>query len=192
MSAVEKDYVLVVKVKNAPMLRAMRRAGFQNAAQLSRVCQVSQSEIGRFLNLRTAPLSVNGWRTSVQQIAAALSCLPEDLFPPQHFEKALAINSGEAEVSAEEVAALLPPAGDPQLLLEAAEGHRILDEAIGALPEREARVLRQRFGLDGEAPKTSREIGESEGVTGACIRQVEARALSRIKRRSPQLAAYVS
>jgi RNA polymerase primary sigma factor len=44
--------------------------------------------------------------------------------------------------------------------------------------EREATVLRLRFGLDGEEPKTLKEIGERLGLTRERVRQIEREALS--------------
>jgi RNA polymerase primary sigma factor len=48
---------------------------------------------------------------------------------------------------------------------------------------REATVLRMRFGLDGEEPKTLKEIGERLGLTRERVRQVESEALARLRKR---------
>jgi RNA polymerase primary sigma factor len=51
-------------------------------------------------------------------------------------------------------------------------------ELLGQMPEREATVLRLRFGLDGEGPKTLKEIGERLGLTRERVRQIESEALA--------------
>jgi len=47
---------------------------------------------------------------------------------------------------------------------------------------RESAVLRLRFGLDGEGPKTLREIGDLLGLTRERVRQIEQQALSKLSR----------
>jgi len=47
---------------------------------------------------------------------------------------------------------------------------------------RESAVLRLRFGLDGEGPKTLREIGDRLGLTRERVRQIEQEALSKLSR----------
>ena len=56
-----------------------------------------------------------------------------------------------------------------------------LDEVLSALSEREARVLKMRFGLDEKRPMTLEEVGREFGVTRERIRQIEAKALRRLK-----------
>jgi RNA polymerase primary sigma factor/RNA polymerase nonessential primary-like sigma factor len=48
------------------------------------------------------------------------------------------------------------------------------------LPDQERRVITQRFGLDGEEPRTLEAIGKEMGVTRERVRQVEAAALKRL------------
>jgi RNA polymerase primary sigma factor len=54
-------------------------------------------------------------------------------------------------------------------------------DALGMLSEREAAVIRMRFGLDDGRPRTLEEIGAAHGVTRERIRQVEAKALSKLR-----------
>ncbi len=56
-----------------------------------------------------------------------------------------------------------------------------LDEVLEALSEREARVLKMRFGLGGKRPMTLEEVGKEFGVTRERIRQIEAKALRKLK-----------
>jgi len=56
-----------------------------------------------------------------------------------------------------------------------------LDEVLDTLTEREAKVLTLRFGLDGGQPKTLEEVGKVFGVTRERIRQIEAKALRKLK-----------
>ncbi len=56
-----------------------------------------------------------------------------------------------------------------------------LKGVLSALSDREARVLRMRFGLDERKPMTLEEVGREFGVTRERIRQIEAKALRKLK-----------
>jgi len=54
------------------------------------------------------------------------------------------------------------------------------------LDERERGILRLRFGLDGGEPRTLEQVGEHFGLTRERIRQIEARALSKLRHPSTE------
>ena len=68
-----------------------------------------------------------------------------------------------------------------------------IDEVLDTLPPREARILRLRFGLENGHNYTLEEVGEKFGLTRERIRQIESKALRRLRhpRRSRQLREYV-
>ncbi len=53
---------------------------------------------------------------------------------------------------------------------------------LETLTEREAMILRMRFGLDGEPPQTLQSIGKVLGVSRERIRQVETKALTKLRK----------
>jgi len=64
---------------------------------------------------------------------------------------------------------------------EHAELGRILRTAIGRLDEREVRILTARYGFADGVPRTLEEIGSEFGLTPERIRQLEKRALAKLR-----------
>ena len=66
-------------------------------------------------------------------------------------------------------------------------------EVLGELSEREQDIVRLRFGLDGGQAKTLEEVGKEFGVTRERIRQIEAKALRKLRHpsRSRKLKDYL-
>jgi RNA polymerase primary sigma factor len=69
-----------------------------------------------------------------------------------------------------------------------------VEEVLSTLTPREARILRLRFGLQNGRSYTLEEVGQKFGLTRERIRQIEGKALRRLRhpRRSRQLRDYLS
>ena len=65
--------------------------------------------------------------------------------------------------------------------LDHARLERAADDSIGALCDRERSILRWRFGLKGEREHTLEEIGGKLGLSRERVRQLEARALAKLR-----------
>lgn len=92
--------------------------------------------------------------------------------------------------------AVLPEQEDANAF-DQAENERIIIDALAELPEREADIIRMRFGIDHDSDMTLEEIGQIYGVTRERIRQIEAKGLDRLshpgrKRRLQELLGYDS
>jgi RNA polymerase primary sigma factor len=57
-----------------------------------------------------------------------------------------------------------------------------IQSMVGELDEKEREVIRMRFGLDGEEPRTLQEIGETMALSRERIRQIESRAKEKLRR----------
>ena len=71
--------------------------------------------------------------------------------------------------------------------------HEQLMEVLETLTDREQKVLRLRFGLDDGRPRTLEEVGKEFNVTRERIRQIEAKALRKLRHpsRSKKLKEYL-
>jgi RNA polymerase primary sigma factor len=72
------------------------------------------------------------------------------------------------------------PAADLVLVRQAMRSQ--LRAALDELDEKEGRVIRLRFGLDGDDPRTLKEIGEMLNLSRERIRQIEVQALDKLRR----------
>jgi RNA polymerase primary sigma factor len=68
-----------------------------------------------------------------------------------------------------------------------------IDRALQTLSEKEAEVIRLRFGLNGRKPSSLKEIGARYKVTKERVRQIEARALKKLQdpARAGRLRSFV-
>ena len=74
-----------------------------------------------------------------------------------------------------------PDAVSPLAAAEASSLGRSMAEALGELSPREQRILCMRFGIGGTTEHTLEEVGKTFGVTRERIRQIEAKALEKLR-----------
>jgi len=95
-----------------------------------------------------------------------------------HFISTDAAEEGDDRNLAAVLASAVP---DPEAIaLQASLGHR-LGTAVADLPARERRIVRQRLGLDSGVPRTLEELSVEFGVSRERVRQLESRALTRLR-----------
>lgn len=105
----------------------------------------------------------------------------------QHIRSAVrAVSAPTNDSEAADGSALTESIADPNTvspddaLLSEAETTRIVG-LLDALEDRESKILRMRYGLDGEEPMTLKEIGVRIRLTRERVRQIECEALRKIK-----------
>ena len=83
----------------------------------------------------------------------------------------------------------LPPSNSALDLLRRREVAKILD----TLTEREAKIIKLRFGIDTGYPRTLEEVGKLFRVTRERVRQIEAKAIRKLRHpsRSKMLRDYI-
>jgi RNA polymerase primary sigma factor len=88
--------------------------------------------------------------------------------------------SGDSEMTINELVADTHNPGPDELVRDSDEIRR-LGELLHQIDEREGRILRLRYGLDGEDPMTLKEIGVRIGLTRERVRQIEHEALRKLR-----------
>jgi RNA polymerase primary sigma factor len=141
------------------LLARWRRAAAALACRLGR--EPRDEEVGRALGFspRRRALAADSLR------AAGLAPVPEDPGRPDSSLEGLAVDGREA---------------DPISRLALAESQGRLADRLARLGDREASVIRLRFGLGGEAPLTLRQVGSRLGISGEAVRRLEGRALEEL------------
>ena len=131
-----------------------------------------------------------GRQPTPQELARELGVTPERIIEIQRHARepiSLHIPLGEDTDSEfgdliEDSEALAP--GDAVSGVELREQFEV---ALAMLSQREAAVMRMRFGLTDGQPRTLEEIGRVHGITRERIRQVEAKALSKLRHPTRQI-----
>lgn len=72
-------------------------------------------------------------------------------------------------------------AQNPMTSLIAEANKQVIESVLATLNEREANVLRLRFGIESDHAHTLEEIGEKMGVTRERVRQIEVKAIKKLR-----------
>ena len=70
---------------------------------------------------------------------------------------------------------------NPLVTIIKEENRAMIDKVLTTLPKREAQIIRMRLGFDGASPKTLEEIGSTFGLTRERIRQLEIKAMNKLR-----------
>jgi len=120
---------------------------------------------------------------TVEEVAELSGVSPERVALVRQHRRPLVSLSTPLDAEGEtELGEIIPDDGaiSPYEAAAAALEKRALTEQLRRLEEREEEVLRARFGIDG-VPLTLAEIGDKMGVTRERVRQIEARALGKLR-----------
>lgn len=125
-----------------------------------------------------------GREPTVEEIAVEMELPPDRVSEIQRIAPeplSLETPIGEEEDShladfVEDQEAMSPSEAAANILLR-----REIEDALGKLTPREREVIRMRFGLDDGTPRTLEEVGRYFKVTRERIRQIEAKALKKLK-----------
>jgi RNA polymerase primary sigma factor len=166
----------------------IRQAVTRAIADHARTVRLPAHVVDSLFRLRRAENELSmelGRDATEEELTARLGIKPEETRRLREVSQPIgSINArlGTTEESAE-MSELLPDerAGDDYVLVEIGQWEGTLREAVRSLPEREARILLMRHGLDGSKTRTLREVSEELGISQERARQVEIKALRTIR-----------
>jgi RNA polymerase primary sigma factor len=168
----------------------IRQAVTRAIADHSRTVRLPAHVVDSLYRLRRAEntLSVElGRDATEEELAERLGVKPEETRRLREVSQPISsINArigGAGEEDGSEMGDLLPDdrSGDDYAQVEVGQWELALVEAVRSLPDREARVLEMRHGLDGGDVRTLREVSEVLGISQERARQVEIKALRTIR-----------
>lgn len=140
--------------------------------------------ISRFREAHERHVESHGRAPTSEELAELLEMSENKV---QHIRSAVrAVSTPTQDADAVTGQALTEGLADPRTpppedaILDEAEATQIIG-LIEELDEREAKILRLRYGLDGDEPLTLKEIGARIRLTRERVRQIECEALSKIK-----------
>lgn len=169
----------------------IRQAILQALAEQSRIVRVPLNRAGALYRVgrqKSNLLQELGREPTVEEIAKELDVTREEV------ERSLAISQSHLSLDApmqpgDEKGRLLdylPDQFSPGPEDEAYE-HALkatVEDALSGLKEREAKILRLYYGLDGQDPMTLEDIGSILGITRERVRQIKEKALVRLRHAS--------
>lgn len=166
----------------------IRQAVTRAIADTSRTIRVpvhAHDRAGRAARTRSRLQARNG-TAGIDDIAADMdmdASMVRDAISRAHNADALSLDApvhGEADDYVT-LADVLSGDDDPERDGDNAVLAAQVDAALDTLTAREARVIRLRFGLDDRGTHTLEEVGQMFGLTRERIRQIEARALAKLR-----------
>jgi RNA polymerase sigma factor (sigma-70 family) len=169
------EYLVKVTIRNNLILRQMKKLGIKSQSELARLAGLTPTAVGLLVGMKRRPLhALSGeWLDSAFALSAALHMEPEELWTEKQRGMALASNSREVSMSEDAVMQLA--SGDR--LEHNVIASKLVANALTTLRPREQDIIHRRF-FEGE---TLEEIGNQQGVTKEVIRQLEAKALRKLK-----------
>jgi len=165
----------------------IRQAILQALAEQSRIVRVPLNRAGTLhrIGKRSSVLQQElGREPTVEEIAEGMDISEEEVaktlsISQSHLSLDAPMTPGEDNKLLDYIPDTLNPTPDEQTFEHALS--ESIERVLGTLKEREAKILRLYFGLDGQEPMTLEEIGSLLGITRERVRQIKEKALSRLR-----------
>ncbi len=165
----------------------IRQAVTRAVADHARTVRLPAHVVDAIYRLRRAENSLSielGRDATEEEVVERLGVKPEEARRLREVGQPISsINARLNTDEGAEMGELLPDerSGDDYARVEVGQWELALVEAVRSLPEREARIIEMRHGLDGSDTRTLREVSEELGISQERARQVEIKALRTIR-----------
>jgi RNA polymerase sigma factor (sigma-70 family) len=154
-----------------------------NQARLIRLPVHVEALLGRYAKEQQRLTQTLGRAPTSAEIAAALGTTVEQVEELEEIRQPpLSLETPVGEERARVADLVADEAADPSVALaDLFRGRADLVSVLDDLAENERRVLRRRFGLEGEPPQTLEAIGRRLGLTRERVRQIEGAGLRKLR-----------
>jgi RNA polymerase primary sigma factor len=165
----------------------IRQAILQALAEQSRIVRVPLNRAGtlhRIGKRSSSLLQELGREPTVEEIAEGMDISREEVaktlsISQSHLSLDAPLTPGEDNKLLDYIPDTQNPGPDDETFERALS--ESIDEVLETLKEREAKILRLYFGLEGKEPMTLEEIGGMMGITRERVRQIKEKALARLR-----------
>lgn len=172
----KRSFNLEIRVRNAPLLRAIRQQYGTIANMVKANPEISQPRVSSLVTMRESPYRQDGNITPIAMlICDALDAVPQDLWPAEVLQRGTSKSRSEFEVSGEELHQIAAQAQSPQL---ASEQRATIVKLLASVSGRERAIISKRY-ITGSA--TYEDIAQEQGVTRERIRQIELRGFRKMR-----------
>lgn len=178
-----KEFEVTIKVRNNLLIQRREELGL-SSVRFAEAVGIRYEMYCSLESMRLDPIGARGWRPAVLKIAEYHGVGPDELFPPSIC--AVKNPTVVRQISSEQIHTFLSEyqqraALPPDVEVEIQDERACLDRALKKLSLRERKIIALLHGLNGEMCQTAEEVAVRFGVTSARIRQLEIRALRKIR-----------
>ncbi|MBN1940347.1 MAG: RNA polymerase sigma factor RpoD/SigA [Candidatus Aminicenantes bacterium] len=177
----------------------IRQAVIHSLTSSARVTHVPQKISDQLLLMKrkTAQLAGElGREPTREEVAEAMKITVSDVEDLTQLDgREISLNDrfeGDDQGMEEKISDPISPSVEYQIIKASIQNQ--VRDILGELDEKEATVLKLRFGLDDDRPQTLQDIGDRLGLTRERIRQIEKAAMSKLSRSHTlqQLRGYLN
>jgi RNA polymerase primary sigma factor len=152
----------------------------ETISRMNRASQVLVQELGRLPTLAEIADAIG---VPVEKVSIAMRCTHE----PRSLDAPLGTEGDSTLADVVEDGRVPSPLQTAIHTALSQETERLLE----TLTPREATIIRMRFGLGGAGEHSLEQVGQRFGVTRERIRQIEAKALARLKQHGRDLGSFL-
>src|SRR6266513_2205574 len=169
----EEEVTLAQRIKRGDEEARIVRVPLNRAGTLHRIGKRSASLLQELGREPTVEEIAEGMDISEEEVAKTLS------ISQAHLSLDAPLTPGEDNKLLDYLPDTQNPGPDDEIFEHALT--ESIEEVLATLKEREAKILRLYFGLEGQEPMTLEEIGSLLGITRERVRQIKEKALARLR-----------
>ena len=177
-----EDYRVKITIRNERLLAAMEGMGYKSVAEFSRNQGLNGVKVREIISGKITPLDKKGIpRELTKEVLEILDLTIEKAFTEKQL-KGFKKHTFEIKVEEEKLLQIINPAKNLEIKVIEQEVKNKLSEIFSKyLAPREEKILRMRYGIGLATDHTLEEVGLRFSVNRERIRQIEQRAIRKLK-----------